>query len=64
MKPVIHKAVRPKRNYADPTLCIASRRMARFTSAQEPRLHAASRTTWKGVNCRACLRRRRENTNG
>ena len=47
MKNKIHKAIRPKIHYDNPTLCIAN------LNLQDA--HKYSRTTWKNVTCKKCL---------
>ena len=48
--PYIHKAVRPKYPYINPTLCCAN--------IDERAAHVNSRTRWKNVTCPACLKLR------
>lgn len=47
MKRIVHKAVRPKKDFINPTLCIAK--------LSEAEAHERSRTDWKKVTCRKCL---------
>lgn len=48
--PIIHKAVRPKSDYCNPTLCA--------TKINDIVAHQNSRTTWNGVTCKKCLAKR------
>lgn len=60
-KRVIHKAVRPKRDYINPTLCVEGwQRMQTGLYDGEDNLvaHKASRTSWAKVTCKACLKLR------
>lgn len=50
MKQVIHKACSPKRNYANPTWCIAR--------LSEQDAHKFSSVRWSYVTCRKCLLKR------
>lgn len=47
VKRVIHKAVRPKRDYVNPTRCVAM--------LPDDVSHTQSVTRWANVTCRACL---------
>ncbi len=55
---VIHKAVRPKQDYVDPTFCRIGRIDRSMNIWEEQALHDRSRISWRDVTCKRCLNRR------
>jgi len=58
---IIHKSVRPKRYYCDPTLCgsfVYAHENSSDWSDSSKRAHKASRVRWNKVTCKRCLKRK------
>lgn len=62
---VIHKSVRPRDHYIDPSWCMALRRkygedqLGRLSGALVEIFHRRCRMRWTDVTCAACLRKRK-----
>ena len=58
---VIHKAVRPKVHYCDPTLCgsfVYAHDNSPDWSNASKRAHKFSRVRWDKVTCQLCLKKK------
>lgn len=55
---VVHKAIVPKQDYCDPTLCIAFAHARQIWWDISMRAHKASRVRWDKVTCKRCLKKR------
>lgn len=51
----IHKAVRPKKDYLNPTLCCTKFKDDDITYYNQNYAHQFSRIEWNKVTCKKCL---------